>query len=52
MSDLQLIKALIEEATQRACDLRLRHIDEAAEFEMILNPLHKALTALTELSQK
>jgi hypothetical protein len=49
LEELKELLMLVQAAQDGAIELRLKHQDEVAEFESILNPLHRAANKLTSL---
>lgn len=47
--ELQIVLTLVEKAQEGAIHLRLKHLDDAAAFESILDSLHHAATKLSSL---
>ena len=49
IDELKELLKLVEAAQEGAIQLRVKHMDDAAAFESILNPLHHAASKLTAL---
>ena len=49
VDELKRLLELVEAAQEGAIQLRMKHMDDAAAFESVLDPLHHAASKLTEL---